>query len=172
MNEEIWRDIKNHEGKYQVSNMGRVRSLNYKMTGRIEILRPAIHTEGYLECSLCHNGKIKKYYVHRLVAEAFLPNPDNLPQVNHKDECKTNNKVDNLEWCTHEYNSTYGTMQARAAKSKSKSVKQLTKTGELIATYPSLKQACRETGIHRSNICGCCKNKYKTAGGYRWEYLR
>ena len=115
--EEIWKDIKDYEGYYQVSNLGRIKSLSrIQINGRnnrtfirkekLLVLKPNVY--GYFRISLCKNSKIKTFQVHRLVAEAFIPNPNNLPCVNHKDENKGNNRVDNLEWCTHRYNNNYG----------------------------------------------------------------
>ena len=110
--EEQWKDIiieKNgvtydYTGLYQVSNLGRVRSLGNDKTRKERILKPKINNKGYLQVILCKNGKVKTFLVHRLVATAFIPNPDNLPVVNHRDENPLNNCVDNLEWCTQKYN--------------------------------------------------------------------
>lgn len=113
-NKEIWRDIKGFEGLYQISTLGRVKRLLHKRRGNTKhvleemILKPYYHNE-YLRINLHKNGKNTHHKIHRLVAEAFIPNPKNLPQVNHKDEDKFNNCVDNLEWCTNWYNSNYGT---------------------------------------------------------------
>ena len=103
---EIWKDILGYEGLYQVSNYGRVRSLKY---GKEKILKQQINTDGYLHIDLYKNKKRKNYNVHRLVTIAFLENPNNYPQVNHKDENKQNNHIDNLEWCDYKYNCNYGT---------------------------------------------------------------
>ena len=111
--EEIWKDIKGYEGLYQVSNLGRVKSFNYMNTGKEKIKTPTLQKKytmkqgGYLQTTLYKNNKSKTVLVHRLVAEAFIPNPDNLPQVNHKDYNKTNNCVENLEWCSAKYNSNH-----------------------------------------------------------------
>ena len=115
--EEIWKDIINYEGKYEVSNLGRVRSLSYNGTGEIKLLKPGTNKRGYKRVGLCKNGKTKHYYVHRLVAITFIPNPDDLSIVNHKDENPANNNVNNLEWCTSEYNNNYGTRNERASES-------------------------------------------------------
>lgn len=109
---EVWRDIKGYEGLYMVSDKGRVRSfygsvINHRPKG--SLLKPATDRDGYLRVMLTKKGKQKGFGVHRLVAQAFIPNPDNLPQVNHKDENPSNDSVDNLEWCTQEYNNAYGT---------------------------------------------------------------
>lgn len=122
MTEEEWRPIKGYEGLYEVSSFGRVRSLDrYVKTGygsyrlhKGKVLSPGKDKDGYLSVHLFCNGKVHKRLVHRLVAQAFIPNPDNLPMINHKDEDKTNNSVDNLEWCTAKYNTNYGTSRIRA----------------------------------------------------------
>lgn len=106
---------------YEVSNFGNVKSLNYKRSGKEKIMKQSKNKNGYLQLALWKNGKYKRYLVHRLVATAFLPNPDNLPCVNHKDENKGNNHVDNLEMCTHIYNMNYGTkLQRQSEKMKGK----------------------------------------------------
>lgn len=114
MNEnEIWLPIEGYGGLYQVSNYGRVKSLDYNRTKQEKILRQGKNKYGYLMVVLYKEGKGKTIKIHRLVAQAFIPNPNNYPCVNHKDECKTNNCVDNLEWCTQKYNIKYGTCQQR-----------------------------------------------------------
>lgn len=115
---EVWRDIPGYEGLYQVSNIGNIRSLNYMKTGKVKRLKPSIDKRGYKRVSFSHKGKCKCYLVHRLVAQAFIPNPNNLPHVNHKDENPSNNCVWNLEWCTREYNMNYGTINERISKAK------------------------------------------------------
>ena len=106
---EIWKDIQNYEGSYQVSNYGRIKSLNYRHTGKEQILKQSKNKGGYKYILLGSNKKRKYYLIHRLVAMTFISNPRNLPEINHKDENKTNNKVENLEWCTRKYNANYGT---------------------------------------------------------------
>lgn len=113
---QCWKDIPNYESKYQVSNTGKVRSLNYKRTGKTKILKIREDKNGYTVVTLTKNSKKKTYSVHRLVAQAFIPNPNNLPCINHIDEDKTNNTVWNLEWCTHEYNINYGTHNKKVSK--------------------------------------------------------
>lgn len=110
---EIWKDIPGYEGKYQVSNTGEIRSLKF---GKIKILKQYTDKCGYNVLTLSENGKRKNHFVHRLVAMTFIPNPNNLPQVNHKDENKANNCVDNLEWCSRKYNMNYGTRNERASE--------------------------------------------------------
>ena len=164
---EIWRDIEGYENLYQVSNLGRVRSLKYN---KEKILKPANNGGGYLKVGLSQNNKTKQYLVHRLVATAFIPNPNNLPVVNHKDEKHSNNSVDNLEWCTSEYNSTYGTRIERITKQTSKPIYSINITTHEIEYYQSASDAYRKTKIDRGDICNCCRGKYNSAGGYKWYY--
>lgn len=178
--EEIWKDIKDYEGRYQVSNYGRVRSLNYMRTGEMRVMKQQYNDRtGYKHIILRHkNSRQKLYLIHRLVAMAFIPNPDGLPQVNHIDEDKTNNCVWNLEWCTAKYNTNYGSRNEQAAKTQtnrpdcSKRVYQYTKSGAFVQSYPSMKEAKRQTGIDRRSIRACCNNKprYKSAGNYIWSF--
>ena len=146
---EQWRDIEGYEYLYQVSNEGRVKSLNYRHTGRDKLLKPQSNNKGYLQVNLYKDRKRKHQNVHRLVAEAFLPKPDGYTQVNHKDEDKTNNTVwinedgsvdlekSNLEWCINEYNYNYGTRIQRIAEANSKRVYQYTLNGELVKIWSS-----------------------------------
>lgn len=115
---QIWKDIEGFEGLYQVSNTGRVRSLNYLHTGKTKVMKQNTDKDGYRNITLKNNNKCKTYFIHRLVALAFIPNPLNLPQVNHIDENKTNNAVWNLEWCTQEYNINYGTRNKRISEAR------------------------------------------------------
>ena len=181
--EEVWKDIKGYEGKYQISNMGRVKSLNYRHTGKEGIMKGVADGYGYLQVKLWKDGKDKKYMINRLVAQAFLPNPDNLPEVNHKDEDKTNNKVENLEWCTRAYNLTYNGRAEKVGKKLrgrklteehikkiSKPVFSVDKESGLIMWWKSAREAERQTGINNSNIIACCKGKVNSAGGHIWFY--
>ena len=163
---EIWKDIDGYEGLYQVSNLGNVKSLNYRRTGKERILKPGNNGLGYLFVILCNNGKLKHFKIHRLVAKAFLENPDNKSDVNHKDEDKTNNNVDNLEWMTRLENNNYGTRNERS----SKSVIQYSLKGEFIRKWPSVIQIQRDLGFSQGNISQCCNGKLKTAYGYIWKY--
>lgn len=181
MKEEIWRPIKDYDGLYEVSNLGRVRSVERietlsdgrKHLHKGKILKPAKGTGGYLICKLYKNSKHKTITVHRLVAKAFIPNPDNLPQVNHRDENKRNNCVSNLEWCSCKYNINYGTGIQRSTEKRSKSVLQLDiNTGRVIYEYPSLMEVVRKLNISQSRISDCCRGKRKTAYGYKWKYKK
>lgn len=177
-------DIKNYE-RYQITDDGRVWS---KISNKW--LVPKETCDGYLRVGLC-NGKdpAKQMLIHRLVAEAFLPNPDNLPCVNHKDECKTNNSVENLEWCTSQYNNTYKERHLRCAYKikkantirSGKSIKQLSLNGEIVAIYPSACEAARQTGFTKQGIMIAChggqmkKDKWIKSfqyKGYKWEYAQ
>ena len=168
---EIWKDISGYEGLYQVSNLGRVKSLDYNHTGREKIMKPSVDKNGYLYVCFRKNGVKKWYKLHRLVAQAFISNPNNYPQVNHKDENPFNNFVNNLEWCDAKYNINYGTRTERVAEKKSKQVLQIDKnTNKLIAEFPSLTEVERQFGISKSSISKCCKGKLNTAGKYKWQY--
>ena len=151
---------------YEVSNLGNVKSLNYNKTGKAQILKLKKNNKGYLIVGLYKNNKQKWSLVHRLVAEAFISNPDNLPQINHKDENKTNNCVENLEFCTAEYNNNYGT---RIEKT-SKPVKQFDLQGNFIQEFPSVMEVQRKLGYFQGGVSSVCRGERKTANGYRWSY--
>lgn len=184
---EIWKDIKGYEGQYQVSSLGRVRSLpriaeRYDpRTGRyaqLEVkggIRSLCYTrDGYQQLGLVSGGRgtLHTYRVHRLVAEAFIPNPDNLPEINHKNEIITDNRVENLEWCDNLYNVRYGTGIARRTKKLSVPVEQIDKNGNVVATYGSIAEAAKAVGVGASALAKTCKgnSRHQTAGGYRWRY--
>ena len=172
---EIWRDIKGFEGLYQVSNLGRVKSLKRSYRVKEKILKPYTNSWGYYQVGLHKNSIRKMYLVHRLVWEAFNGHiPEGL-QVNHLDERPINNRLENLNLMTCKENNNYGTRNERIAKKhingkKSKPVLQFTIEGILIKEYPSIIQAGRETGFDNSSIAKCCKGKYKTAYNYKWTY--
>ena len=174
----MWKNIKGYEGLYQISDKGEVRSLNYRNTGRVQVLKPNKNNCGYLQVLLCKNGKMKRYLVHRLVAEAFLPNPSNLPQINHKDENPLNNCVENLEFCDSRYNNNFGTRNQRIAEKltgvyntkKSKPVRQYDLQGNFIKEFPSTHEVQRKFGYNQGNISSACNGKRQTANGYRWSY--
>lgn len=167
---EEWKPVKGYEDLYEVSSYGQVKNSN----GRIK--KQTINKKGYAMVHLWKNGKEKTCRVHRLVAQAFIPNPNNLPEINHKSEIKTQNNVENLEWCTSEYNHTYGTRNARvAAKLKnhpniSKAVQALDpKTLEVVMEFPSAHEAQRQ-GFRQNTITECCLGKHHTHKGYIWRY--
>lgn len=163
--QEIWKDVKGYEGYYQVSDNGNVKSLR---NGKI--LVPAITIHGYKRITLCKNGKKENKVIHRLVAEVFLDNPKNYPCVNHKDENKLNNFVENLEWCDKKYNTNYGGCIKRRSEKHNKKVTKYDLNMNKIETYDSIKQASIKNEILNSCICVCCKKKYRTAGGFYWRY--
>lgn len=161
----MWKKIQNYEA-YSVSDSGEVRN---DITGKI--LKQTIDRDGYHMATLHYglNGKRRWVGVHRLVAEAFIPNPDGLPIVNHKDENKDNNAVDNLEWCSASYSTNYGTRNYKTAKKLSKRVYQY-EDGELVGWYDSTKLAGKFLGVNFTHIADCCRGERKSAGGYKWSY--
>ena len=169
MTKEYWKDIKGFEGLYKVSTWGRVKSLKYN---REKILKPSKDKDGYLHVVLYKNGKIKGYKIHRLVIETFMGKTLDKDYyfVNHIDEDKTNNKLENLQYCTHKYNINYGTHNERMGKAHSKSVIGINKINGYITEFSSLSEAERFTGINQGNITKCCQGKLKSAGNYRWFY--
>ena len=157
-------DIKGYEGKYAITKDGQVWSHK-----REKFLKPETTNCGYLRVGLSKDGALKHYSLHRLVAEAYLPNPNNLPQVNHKDHDRTNNNVENLEWCTQEYNNAYSNCVEAMAATHKKKVKQLSKSGELLKVWDSCADA--EKALKIKNIYRGANGTRKTVGGYRWEYV-
>jgi len=169
---EVWKDIKGYEGLYQVSNFGRVKN---SRTGRI--LKPKINNKWYLTVNLYKNGEMKNCTVHRLVLEAFKPNPHNYPTVDHINRIRTDNRADNLRWAPWELQAKNRnqTLQIEVLiknniKYKSISVSQYTLDMEFVGEYSSTMDAERQTGVDHSHISACCKGKLKTAGGYIWKY--
>lgn len=165
----IWKPIKGFEN-YEVSNMGKVRSLNYNKTGRVKELKRIKTIWGYLYVNLYKDGKMQQKTIHRLVAEAFINNPEGLPVINHRDENKTNNIVDNLEWCSHKYNMDYSGNTIKMIDATKKTVLQFTKNGKFLREFESTREASRQTGVNQGNISQCCNRKYKSAGGYVWRF--
>lgn len=184
--QEIWKDIEGYEGLYQVSNLGRVKSLaritTFKNRDSVryeteKILTLAKHHKGYLKAQLRKEDVLKGYFIHRLVALAFIPNPENKSTVNHKDGDKSNNTVDNLEWMTNQENMkhAYDTgirNNDKVSEMKWKPVAQYTKDGELLRTYKSVKEALEENpGFHQSGVARCARGQQKTAHGFGWRYI-
>lgn len=169
---EEWRQIRGFPD-YLVSNYGRVKSLsrNYKYGSHEDIILKTNDRRGYRGVTLFRDGA--RYYksVHRLVAEAFIPNPDKLPLVNHKDENKSNNRVDNLEWCTRLYNANYGSSRQKISDRVSSKVGQYTKDGVLVAVWDSMTLASKNVGACLSEISKSCKDNRYSAGGYKWRKI-
>lgn len=174
MKNEVWKDIEGYEGLYQVSNTGKVKSLGNDKSRKEKILKQGKHTDGYFQVSLFKNSKRKTFRVQCLVAKAFIPNPENKLEVNHKNEIKTDNRVENLEWCDHKYNINYGTRNERVSKiltnRKDNSKNVLCVETNII--YQSIMEAQRNTGISNTNISECCNGKRKTAGKLHWKYVK
>lgn len=192
--EEQWKDIKGFEGRYQVSNMGRVKSLSrivcnrasnraksfeYKKAGRI--MKTHVSNSGYVFVQLWVEGTAFGKFIHRLVADAFIPNPNGYEEVNHKDENKLNNNADNLEWCTPSYNMRYGEMaviRQRGNIRNRKSIIQMTLEGEFVRQYKSIKEMYRLIGINREAVSRMCRGlethrngrALKSVGGYLWKF--
>lgn len=162
---EVWKDVIGYEEIYEINNKGEVRN---KI--RMRMVKARGDKDGYLRVHLNKDGKQKLFGVHRLVATNFIPNPNNYPQVNHKDENKQNNNVENLEWCTFEYNNSYGTKNERIAKSHCKKVGRYSLDGELLETYSSLKEAGLK-GYDKNSICFCCNGKLRTHRGFIWKHI-
>lgn len=178
--EEIWKDIKGYEGLYQVSNLGRVKSLERILkhkttyggtyTVKEKILKPK-EDKGYYRYSLSNSGKNKLFFGHRLVAEAFIPNPQHYLIVNHKDENPHNNRADNLEWCTVKYNVTYGTAIERKIKKLGKKINQYDIQDNFIKQFANLTEAKEYLNVKgKTLIARCARGKCKTAYGYKWKY--
>ena len=191
---EEWMDIEGYEGLYQVSNEGRIKSLHREIIykdGRKKVLEERILHNflsdlGYYHVMLSKDGVPKRYKVHRLVAKAFIPNPMNLPIINHKDECKTNNVVENLEWCDQNYNIHYGTMIDRGKEKQlnrsdlSKEVEQYNLDGDLVETFKSASEIERKyPQFKTASVARCCRGgqilngKWQTITsykGYMWKY--
>lgn len=157
------KDIKGYEGLYAITSCGRVWS--YK---RKKFLKTYNHKNGYTQVGLSKNNICKTFLVHRLVAEAYLDNPDKLPEVNHKDEIKSHNWINNLEWCTASYNRNYGTRNERAARKQMKKVL-CVETKEI---FDGVNDAARKTGLSAGHISQVCNKKRNTTGNYHWEFCQ
>ena len=182
---EVWKDKKDYEGLYQASNLGRMRSLDRWVKSRNgsiklckgRILKPCTDKYGYLYVNLYKNGKKKFHLVHRLVAEAFLEIPEELKhlkgtrylQVNHKDENKHNNNVENLEWCSAKYNTNFGTRTEKCSKKLSKPVLQYTLDGEFVREWESTNE-CGRNGFHQGAVAACCRGELKKYKDFIWKY--
>ena len=182
--EEIWKDVEGFEGLYMVSNLGNVKSLNYRHKNEEHLLKLSINKYGYHFVGLHSNGITKNFLVHRLVAKAFIENSNNLPLVNHKDENKLNNNFENLEWCTQEYNLNYS-LNRRGRQKQQRKYKLHTKhtpskyfqrvfqknlRGEIVSEYSTVSEASRVNKMSLKSLIACCKKERKTAYGYKWEF--
>ena len=184
---EVWKDIRGYEGLYQVSNLGRVKSLNYKRTGEERILKITKDRNGYYLVNLRKNNKTKMFKVHYLVADNFIPNPYNKPEIDHINTNPSDNRVENLRWATREENCNNELTRTHNSESKkiknngipwrrgkdnpySKKIVQLSLSGELIRVWDSIREAEREEGFDHRHICKCCKGKQKFHKEYKWMY--
>lgn len=183
---EVWRDIEGCEGLYQISNYGRVKSLErlvsckgrwgniYTILIKTKIKSVHKNNKGYCMVCLCENGKQKNFLIHRLVAIHFLENNNDYPEVDHNDENKNNNRVTNLVWCDRLYNNTRGVQskegRRKSSKFRMKPVSQFSLDGKLLNSFDGIRLAEEKTGVGNQNICKCCQHKASTAGGYIWRY--
>jgi NUMOD4 motif./HNH endonuclease. len=169
---EIWRPVTDFEDLYQVSNLGRIRTLrtNKVLTNK--------NVKNYFSVRLFKDGLDTQRYVHRIVAQAFIPNPNGFREVNHKDENPHNNNVENLEWCTRKYNANYGTAQERriakfietTSSVLPRPVLKKNLDGDVIERYPSIKEAAIKNNVFHQNVQACCAGKQKTCHGFIYEY--
>lgn len=187
---EIWKNIEGYEN-YQVSNLGRVKSLNYHHSGKEHILKCILNSSGYYKVNLYKDGKTKNLTIHRLVARAFIPNPENKSCIDHINTDKADNRVENLRWCTYKENMGNPLTKARHAEiaesqkgekghwfgvlgkhhHSSKPVVQFTKDGYFVKKWDSTSDVERELKIYNSSISACCKGRIKSAGGYSWKLI-
>ena len=166
--------------RYEASSIGRVRStVNNHGNYRIHVLKLHENKFGYLSASVYKSGKVRHILAQRLIAMAFIENPKNLPQVNHKNEIKTDNRPENLEWCSVSYNINYGTRNERVSKSTGKTrreryckkIEQVNpETKEVVRVWDAARQIEKETGFAHSNILACCNGLRHTRGGFEWRY--
>lgn len=184
--EEIWKDIADTHGLYQVSNMGRIRAVPKRRLVRNgytaywpgQIIKPHLSNSGYFCVHFYVEDKTISRYIHRLVAKAFIPNPFNLPQINHKNEDKLDNRISNLEWCDCKYNNNYGTHTERSSWStrQCKTIRHhvaMISDDVIISVFNSIQEASVATGIDDSAITKVCygRPKFYTAGGYVWRFI-
>lgn len=186
---EEWKDVIGYEGLYQVSNSGKVKRFAYynkvssggKQYRKEKLLVPVKHRNGYFFYGLCKDGVGKHIFAHRIVAEAFIPNPNNLPFINHKDENKENNVVSNLEWCTSQYNNTYNNIHKKRIEIRSRrhpkgvcvnsrNVYQYTLDGVFVKEYESTSEAARICGYSQSMIARCARGERSKYKNYVWRY--
>lgn len=181
MEEEIWKDIPGYRGEYQASSLGKIRSV--KKDRKIKILSDRKHPNGYFYTMVCMDGICQTKKAHRLVSFTFIPNPQNKPQVNHKNGVKTDNRVENLEWVTHKENGIHAYKTGLTKKPpgclgklgilahNSKQILQMSLAGDIIQAFGSLMEVERLLGFTHTSICSCCLGKTKKAHGYTWKYI-
>jgi hypothetical protein len=174
---EIWKEVAGYEGLYAVSNKGRLLCHNYHSTNTDGIIKPYMNENGYCRYTLCKNNKTRRFYAHRLVANAFIENPFDYPCINHKDENPYNNDAENLEWCTYKYNNNYGNHnknisgKMRNRPEMSRRVAQFTMDGVLVSIYQSSQEAQRNGVFWATGIRNCAEGKYKQHKGYVFKYI-
>ena len=182
----MWVNIDGYDGRYQVSESGQVRSVDWvvinkrgiKQVFKGKMLKPTVNALGYYTVTLTKDGRGKPVLLHRIIAKAFIPNPLGYNEINHIDENKLNNSIGNLEWCTHLHNVRHGTAIERASLRKinnpatSNIVAQISNNGAIVAYYPSVREASRVVGIHPNSIIRCCRGERKTTGGFHWRYVK
>lgn len=178
---EVWRDVVGYEGRYQVSNYGNVKSIIFSKNGK-EFSLSLLNGKDYLLVKLYKDGKGSMQRVHRLVAEAFIDNPDNLPVVNHKNWDKHDNRAENLEWCSYSYNNSYLPPESKKAKAKKLRANCQDSSGKQFASpkrvicietgkmFNSISEAARFTGVEQSNISRALAGRQRTSSGYHWKY--
>lgn len=176
--EEVWKAVKGYEGLYEVSNSGKVRTLPHTTNG-ITVpsteLKTSMHkSHRYIRLRLYKNGESKDYMLHRLVAQAFVPNPCNKPQINHIDGDRANNSASNLEWCTQAENNRHAIDMGLQnpwimIQARKKKILQISMSGEVVKEWESMTEAAKALGLQVSNISHCCKGRIKSTGGYKWQ---
>lgn len=170
MEEEIWKPVVGYEGRYEVSNIGRVRSMNYNHTKSVRLLIPTVDRKEYEYVHLCKDGRAYHNRVSRLVADAFIPNPHNKPFVDHIDTNRRNNHVDNLRWCNQSENQQNPISRKRYGDSKAKPVIQLNMDCQVVRVWASAREAEIHGGFNHRHIADVCRGKLKTHGDYKWRY--
>lgn len=177
MNEEIWKNIDDYEGLYQISSIGKLkRTEGYDSRGHYrkeKILKPKIDKDGYYEYALSKNGKVRYFRAHRLVAEAFIPNPENKPCIDHINCIRSDNRIENLKWCTNKENHNNPLSIVNHSRANYIPIIQYSLNGEILKIWDSAITAENNTNTHHQAIAKCCKNRYgcKSAGGCKWRYL-
>lgn len=171
MTMETWKDIGGYEGLYQVSSHGRIKILGQGGTHKKESIKNLCVKKRYISVTLYKNGQPKTFLVHRLVALAFLPNPNNLTEINHINEDKHDNRVENLEWCDRTYNNNYSDINHRRMCKTGYKIQQLSMSNEVVAEYHSTNEAEKKTGIFAKNIQHVLKEKRHSAGGFKWRFV-